>query len=198
LGKCSQCNKPAVFKYNDGSELCVEHHLMMQKAESLRLSMMASYVNALRDDIEAGTGIPPGCLARMKIPNITFNGDTLTLNNINVSGSTIGAINTGTIKNLDVSISLLRGKGESELAESIKELIQAIIYSNEIQEDLKNEIAQQLEFLVAQVSADPSNRNIGVVKSVLARMPSLICVTASLITIWDKLEPLLKSAFGTN
>lgn len=194
MTKCSQCDKPAVVYYGD-SGLCVEHHLMMQQAAYLQQSMLAAQVNQIRAEIEAGTGMLVR-LPRIEIPKPPFIGDSLTLNNISVAGSTIGAINTGTIQSLDVSITLMRNRGESELAAGVKELTEAILKSNEVQESAKNEITEQLAYLVAQVTAEKNNRSMGVVKSILAGIRNSISVATSLLAIWDKVQPLFQSAFG--
>lgn len=192
--KCSQCDKPAIVKYGD-LDLCVEHYLKMQQAAYLQLSMLAANLNVVRSEIEAGTG---GLVAlpRMEIPPPPFIGDSLTLHNINVSGSTIGAINTGTIQNLDGSITLMQSRGEGDLAAAIKELTEAIIRSNEVNESAKNEIVEQLEFLVAQATSEKQKRSIGLVKSALAGIRNLVCVAAGLFAIWDRVEPLFRAAFG--
>jgi hypothetical protein len=195
MAKCSQCDKPAVVEY-DGIPLCVEHHLKMQQATYLQMSMLAANLNFLQAKISAGTGgiIPP---TRMEIPPPPFIGDNFTLNNINVSESTIGTINTGTVKNLDASITLMQSRGEGDLAAAVKELTQALVDSKETEESVRKEIAEQLEFLVAQATAEPKNRSIGVVKGVLAGIRNSISVAAGLITIWDKVEPLIRAALGT-
>jgi len=173
--------------------LCVEHHLKMQQATYLQVSMNAANLNFIRGQIEASTGVP---LSQMEVPPPPFIGDNLTLNNINVSNSTIGAINTGTIQNLDTSITIMKNRGEDDLGKAIAELTEALINSNEVNDAMKREIAEQLEFLVAQATADERNRSIGVVKSTLIGLRNSISIVAGLLTIWERLEPLFRSAFG--
>ena len=73
---------------------------MIQEAAYLQFSMLAAHKNNLAAEIEAGIGyIMP--VPRITIPPPPIRGNKLTLNNINVNNSTIGAINTGTIANLD-------------------------------------------------------------------------------------------------
>jgi uncharacterized BrkB/YihY/UPF0761 family membrane protein len=115
-----------------------------------------------------------------------------------VTGSNVTLINARTIQNLDASITVMQSRGEGELAQAVKKLTEAILESNEIEKSVKNEIAEQLEFLVAQTTAEPQNRSIGigVVKSILAGMRGSLSVSASLLTIWDRLEHLIKVALG--
>jgi hypothetical protein len=169
---------------------------MLQQAAYLQQTMLAAFQNLLAAELDAGAGYlirHP----RIEIPKPPpFIGGSLTLNNISVSGSTIGAINTGTIQTIDASITVLRSGGESDLAAAVKRLTEAIIASNEINDSLKNEIAEQLAFLSAEAATKPENRSVGIIKSVLAGIRDSISVAAGLITIWDKVEPVFKTAFG--
>ena len=70
----------------------------------------------------------------------------------------------------------MQNRGEGDLAVAIKELTEAILRSNEVNESAKNEIAEQLDFLVTQVTAEPQNRSIGMVKSILAGIRDSISV----------------------
>lgn len=192
--KCSQCERPAIVKYCDLG-LCVQHYLMMKQAEYLEFSMLTAGLNFLRSQISVGTGgLTPH--TPIEIPRPPFIGDSFTLNNINVAESTIGAINTGTIGNIDVGITMMQNQGQGDLAIAIKGLTEAILKSNELNESTKNEIAEQLEFLIAQVTAEPHNRSTAVVKSILAGIRDSISTAAGLLTLWERIEPLLRTAFG--
>ena len=52
---CTQCGKAAVVSYN-GNNLCVEHHLMVQQATYLQISMLNTHLNRIEQDIDRGTG----------------------------------------------------------------------------------------------------------------------------------------------
>jgi hypothetical protein len=189
--KCSQCDKPAF----GNSGLCVEYYLMAQQATYLHVYMLSKQLNYLTDELEAEDG------GLVKFPHIEmapppFIGNNLTLNNINVTKSTLGAINTGTIQNLDAGITLMQSSGESEIAKAVQQLSQAIVDSNEINASLKNEIAEQLEFLTAQILVEKQKRSIGTVRSVLSGIRDVISISAGLLMIWDKVEPLFRAAFG--
>jgi hypothetical protein len=170
---------------------------MMQQASYLQQSQLAAHLNYLEEEIAGGTGyiLPP---TRIEIPRPPFMGDMLTLNNINVSNSTVGAINTGTVQQLDASITLLQSKGEVEIASALKDLTQGIVDSNEIEASAKDEMAQQLAFLVGQLQAQRKQRSIGVAKSVLSGIGAMLGHAVTLTTLWEKLRPLIEKAlFGT-
>ena len=157
--------------------------------------MAAAQYNVIQEQLSAGTGglMPP---KRIIIPPPPSSGDNYTFNNISVTESNIGAINTATAANIDASITIMQNQGNNELAVAITELTQAIIDSKEIEQAAKNEIAEQLQFLVAQVTAEPSNRSLGLVKGILIGIRNTISTATSLLTIWDKMEPLIKMYLG--
>lgn len=194
MAKCTQCDKPAVVNYY-GSDLCVDHYWTMVKAGYLQIYALSKQLDRIRAELEAGSG---GLVkfARMEMAPPPFMDDNITLNNINVSGDKITLINARTIQNLDASVDVMQSRGETELADAIKRLTEAIIESNEIEKSVKNEIAEQLEFLVAQATAEAQDRSIGVVKGLLAGIKSSISVAAGLLTIWNNVEPTIKAAFG--
>jgi hypothetical protein len=90
----------------------------------------------------------------------------------------------------------MQNRGDSELAKAVKELTQAVLDDKQITNDLKKEIAEQLEFLVAEAVADREKRRVGVIKGVMSHIGKAISISAALLTIWDKVEPLLRMTFG--
>ena len=188
--KCSQCDKPSVM-----GDLCVDHYLKLQQAIYLQYSMAANTYNVLEEQLSAGTGglIPPKRIKMHPPPSL---GDNYTFNNISVTESNVGAINTDSAANIDASITIMKSQGNNDLAVAITELTQAIIDSREIEQATKNEIAEQLQFLVAQTTAEPSNRSLGLVKGILTGIRNTVSTTASLLATWDKIEPLIKMYLG--
>ncbi|MFC1902452.1 hypothetical protein ACFLX4_00070 [Chloroflexota bacterium] len=194
MTKCSQCGKPAVINYGDLA-LCAEHYYKVMQADYWRFTILAIHRNFIYSRLEADEGglVP---FPRIEIPPPLSLGDEFTFNNINVDGSMIGAINTGTVKNLDASITIMRSHGDSDLATAIAELTEAVIKSKEVNDSAKDEINEQLEFLIAQVTSEAQNRSIGLIKSVLAGIRDSISVAAGLLAIWGKVEPLIRAALG--
>jgi len=190
VAKCSQCDKPAVM-----DDLCVDHYFKLQQAIYLQYSMLAAQYNVLEDQFSDGTGgiIPP---KRIKVHPLPSFGDNYTFNNISITESNVGAINTDSAANIDASITIMKSQGNSDLAIAITELTQAIIDSREIEQATKNEIAEQLQFLVAQTTAEPSNRSLGLVKGILTGIRDTVSTAASLLVTWDKVEPLIRMYLG--
>jgi len=191
---CSQCGKPAVINFG-GHDLCVDHWLKLQQANYLQSSLVAAQFNLTAEQLDRATG---GIVrtSRIELPRVPFIGDTLTLNNINISGSNVGAINTVTVQNLDASITVAETQGQTDLANAVNKLAQAVVDNTEINVAMKDEIAEQLTYLMSQVMAKPEDRSKGIIRSVLNGLKDSISITASLLTIWNKVEPLLHAALG--
>ena len=191
MAQCSQCGRPAIVNLL-GHDLCVEHYRMMQKILRGQFRMEAANLNYTREQIEAAGGMP-GLLPKYQIPSSPSN---LTLTNITVSGGNVGVINTGTVQRLDSSITVMRERGNDDLARAIKELTNAVIASQQVNDSAKNEILEQLDFLADQVMSEAGTRRTGTIKSILAGMKDTLSVAANLVVLWDRLGPLLRGAFG--
>ena len=188
---CSQCDTPAM----PGFWLCVQHYLMFQQAQWLGFTQTAAIFNQMERQIAIGHGglIPPNYI---EIPPPPSMGDNLTFNNINVTDSQVGLVNTGTIKRiqrLDASITIFAAKDNDELAEALKCFTQRL-FDSEVAPSAKEEIAQQLEYLVAQAQAEPTQRSPGINKSVLAGIEQATATLEPLVKAWANLKPLLKTA----
>jgi hypothetical protein len=199
--KCHQCGKPAIVKYGK-TPLCVEcYHkmaqaaFMEQQAQHNKLSWLASQYNIVQQDLWAGSGglLP---LKQMVIPQPPSAGINYTYTNIQVSDSAIGVINPGILYTIDTSIDVMQNRGETELAKAVKELTQAVLDDKQITDDLRNQIAEQLEFLVAEAVADKEKRRTSIIKGVMTQIGKAITISAALLTIWGKVEPLFRATFG--
>jgi len=151
--------------------------------------------NMLSAQIDSGMGYM-GPSERIQIPPPPVMGATTTHNYISISESTIGVLNTGTIRNLNNGIGLLETQGLGQIAAAIKEFTEAADRSTEIADTAKKEIIEQLDVLVAHLTASPQERSTGLIKSILGGVRDSVCTAAALIALWDKLIPLVQSYIG--
>ncbi len=198
MGKCSQCGKPAIGECGN-TPLCVDcfnkmtqANFMEQQIRHNQLSWLASNQNFIQQALSAGTGglIPPKFMA---IPQPPSTGINYTYNNIQVSDSAVGVINPGTLYTIDTSIDVMQSHGDNELATAIQELTQEVVNSKDIQDDIKKEITELLQFVASEGSVSKDTRNKSVIKPVLDRLGKLIPVATAAWSIWEKFQPLLQS-----
>lgn len=201
--KCSQCDKPAITKYADKIPLCADCYHKVAQADFMeqqtmhnRLSWIASNLNFTEQQLYAGHGglLP---LKQMIIPQPPSTGSSYTFSQIQVSDSNVGVINPGTLFALNTSIEVMQNRGDSELAKAVKELTQAVLDDKQITDDLKKEIAEQLEFLVTEALASKDKQRRGLIKTVINNISQSIAPFGTLLTIWNNLGPLLRAYFGS-
>lgn len=198
--KCYNCDKPAFAKYGN-TPLCVDCYCKVADANFLeqqtmhnRQSWLASQLNYTEQQLYSETGglLPP---TQMTIPKPPSAGSSYTFSQIQVSDSNVGVINPGTLLALNTSIEVMQNRGDSELANAVKELSEAVIADKQITDDLKEEITEQLELLVAEALAGKDKRK-GLARSVMNSISQSAATVSGLLTIWNHLLPLLQSHFG--
>jgi hypothetical protein len=198
--KCIQCVRIATVKIEE-RPLCIDcsHKLaqvrfMEQQTLHNQLSWQASNLNFVEQQLYVGAGgLLPLTQMRIPPPPISTN---YSFQEIKVSDSSVGVINTGRLINLDTSIQVFNNRGDKELAKSIKDLTQAVVDSNELNEQLKKEIVEQLDFIVTEAFANKESQRKGMVKKTLDNISQSLGTVASLMTIWNILSPLLVTYFG--
>ena len=178
--KCSQCDKPAIIIYADKIPLCADCYHKVAQANFIeqqtthnRLSWVASNLNFIEEHLYVGHGglIP---LKQTTIPQPPSAGINYAYTNIQVSDSAVGVINPGTLYTISTSIDVMQNRGDNELAAAIKDLTQEVVNSKEIQDDVRKEITELLQYLASAASTDKDTQNKSVVKQVLERLEKLL------------------------
>jgi hypothetical protein len=107
--------------------------------------------------------------------------------NINL-GSQVGTINA--------AVTVIAEQGQSEVANAIRELSEAILRSNAMQDSQKQEALQVVTDLAKQAEAKPEARSKGTVKALIAGLPTLIKAATDLTALWEKWGPIIRAHFG--
>lgn len=107
--------------------------------------------------------------------------------NINL-GSQVGTINA--------AVTVIAQQGQSDLAIAIRELSEAILRSNAMQDSQKEEALQVVSDLAKQAEFKPEARSKGTVKALVAGLPHLIGLAADVTVLWDKYAPIIRAFFG--
>ena len=191
---CSQCGKPAVFILGD-HPICIDCNYKLKQSQWMVFAQAATMMNIADNDLSAMFGsmhmpnqvkIPPA-----PIPPIHYNNQT-----VNVTGGTVGAINFGNVNEIQVSLQALTQNGETGVADAMASLTNAILQSDEIAEDQKNELLEKVAFLSSQATATPAERKPGMIKSMVSAVKEGAGAVASVAGAWAAVEPLLAGHFG--
>jgi hypothetical protein len=191
--KCFQCDKPAVIKYGEGKEillLCLDCNLKYQQAIEMAQRRNAEMINYLTGQMESQVGMY-GMFPRYQVTSPVIHKGDIKLNNINVSNSIVGAINTGVVQSIDVSLSVIKNQGEPEVVDAIKSLTEQLIKSNDINETQKNDILEQLSFVSDQLAKPKESRKWSLIKPVFTTIGSALSGFSNLLSAWEKLRSLI-------
>ena len=191
--QCSQCEKPAIRQI-DNHPLCVDHSHKMQEVLERQEAQYARHINYLTTEMEVMTGLS-GVLPRHELPKTPIQTGPVTLHNISIDRSIIGAVNMGNIQKLDVAIDHIKNGGDSDLVEELKKFTAAVMSTTDVQLAKKNAIIEHLAHLSQQVATPRQARQNALVRTVIEGLERLVNFSASLITHWQVIRPLLERQF---
>jgi hypothetical protein len=151
-----------------------------------------NYLTAEMESMVGMSGILPKYPERR--PVIQTGG--ITLNNIHVTNSEIGVLNTGIIENVDATVSVLKREGGEELANAIAALTEAVIQSGEIANDQKNQIMELLSTLSEEAVAPADKRKSAVAKTLLSDLSNILGGVKALTDVWVTAKEIITTVFG--
>lgn len=195
MTECNQCGKPAVKNYN-GHPLCVACWSQVQgidikqRDQLIREAVMhMQEIQALENQMYTSVGLNPPPpkydFSHLRVPQPNI------YNNINVENSVVGAINTGEVQNIDIAMGDISAQGQKEIANSIKELTEAILETTELNEVQKNEALENISYLSTQAALPKDQRKKGVIKAALHGLKEVVSTSNGVIGLWQKVEPIL-------
>lgn len=155
----------------------------------------AAMLNFAAQELDAVVGFgPPSpqiAIPRPPVPPINYNNQTVT-----VTGGQVGAINFGNVDEIQVHLQAMTRNGEAGVADALAALTTAVLNNNEVDQNAKNELLEQLAFISQQASAKPEERKPGAIKAMLSAVKEGAGAITSAAGAWEALEPLLKGHFG--
>lgn len=136
-------------------------------------------LNQALDEIDVTTGmylgegrIPVAALAKAM-------GRPVTNNNIRISNSSVGVLNTGDLAKINAVVTITEGSDAEELGRSIRDFAQAVAESVELTRESKQEIGELLSALSEQVAGRRSRPVVGsLLKELGARVQSISALWA--------------------
>jgi uncharacterized FlaG/YvyC family protein len=196
---CDQCGKPVIVNVNK-HPLCVSCYALLQQTETARveanndyLRLLSAQINHELDQMNMAFGIPMN-LGRIQIPQRAgqqYN----TVHSVRVEGGTVGAINTGEAQSIAVAIGTSEKQGNKDLAAALTEFTNELTKA-QIDNSQKCEMGEQLAALSEELTKPTETRRRAVVAPMLDALSKAVVVSTGLVTLWERLHPLLKQAFG--
>lgn len=195
---CYHCKKPSLYQVPLDETVvtfCLDCYFKFAQIRQQEVENAERQINDCRDQIWAISGLPPrGPRFPPRPQPVIFQGNKLT--NINVNHSVVGTINTGSIGTVDQSISAIIQLGEPELAEAIKSLSEAILGSNDLTQNQKNEIIESLSVISKEAASPKEVKQNTVALSLLEKVMKTTSIATDIVDICQKWWPVLLSAFN--
>ena len=152
------------------------------------------WLNYLHDEMAATVGVLPiGARFPPRPRPLILSG--VKMNNINVSNSVVGTINTGTIGVIDQSISALAHTGATDLAQAVKELSEAILRSGDLTSNQKNEVVEGLSVVAEEAAAPQERRRNAVARAIIQNAEKITSLANDITDVCQKWWPVLMAAF---
>ena len=194
--KCHNCEKNAIYWVGQTRKsavpLCLDCYIRLRNVTERELESHERAINFLTSHMESVVGLP-GILPRYPEPRRVIHTGAMTLNNIHVSNSQIGVLNTGTLQNVDATVTVLKAEGNAQLASAVTALAQAVIVSAELANETKNQALELLGALAAEAVAPKEKRKTSVIRAMISELSSILGGVAALNALWDKAKALAET-----
>lgn len=193
---CEQCGRPAFYDAQ-GHLLCLDCNYKREQIEQMQFARTVAALNFTTQEFHRMSGqsglVPPP--PQMRLPQPTIYAGSTTLNHIKVDRSTIGAINTGHVQVLDAAVTHFRDAGNSDLADKLRDLSQAVVNATDVAKGAQEEVIELLAYLTKEAAKPLQQRSKPVGKSIMSRLGELLKASQGLASLWETVRPLLENLF---
>ena len=175
--------------------LCLDCYFKLSQIQQRDLENNERVLNYLSDEIAAQVGMRPMGPRFPRRPQPVHVGG-IKLNNISVSNSVVGTINTGSIGSVDQSISALVQLGKPALADAIKSLSEAILQSADLTRNQRNELVEIMNVLAKEAATPKEARRSTVTQTLLDKAMRITSLANDITDVCQKWWPVLVAAIG--
>ena len=192
--KCHQCDRPAFYLTGDNNNipLCLDCYAKLSHISNMQFLLDAAMMNQALEGIEMMTGLPNSGVRVPVHALAQAMRRSQTLNNIHISQSQIGVLNTGSIQRIDAAITLSKGSDAEEIGAQIRYLTEAVAQSKELDARQQNEIIELTETLAEEVVGKRKSATITAVVKAITEKVSGVAVLAGVVDkLWQLIKPWL-------
>lgn len=188
--KCVNCTKSAVYSY-EKIPLCLDCYIRMRELNLREIEMIERQSNFLIDQMEGVCGVYG--LPRYPERRMIIQSGGVTLNNIHVTNSEIGVLNTGAVQTIDSTLTVLKSEGNNELAVALQKLSEAVIRAGDLTNNQKNEALELIGAMSEETVAPAPKRKLAVIKAMLAQTASTLAGVASVASAFENAKAAISA-----
>ncbi|PNU04591.1 hypothetical protein A8V01_19475 [Novosphingobium guangzhouense] len=170
------------------SPFCLNCYSQYKQLQHMDFAQNLAMLNIANQDFADVLGMPH--LAKpVQIPPAPFHYNYN--QSVTITDSTVGSVNLGTAKDIQVAIKTMEQNGEPGLGEALSGLLKAVVAAPDATSAQKNELLEQIEALTQQVNAKPEERKAGIIKPMFAALKEGAAAISGVAGAWTAVEPLL-------
>jgi hypothetical protein len=177
---------------DDNVPLCLDCYEKAHRIHAVEFLKNAMMLNQALDDMDEMTGMISnrGRLPVHEFARAITGGHTL--NNISITNSQVGVLNTGAIERIDAAITLSRGSDAAVVAEKLKSLIELVANSEELTDKEKNEVVELAETISEEIVGQRKPATIAaVMRSLKEKVSGSLAIAAAADELWKAIQTIL-------
>jgi hypothetical protein len=159
----------------------------MEQADTRMRKVIGDIRRDLEIRIREQQAFPPSKAIAPKSPSVPIQ---LHIQNANISNLNLGT-QMGTI-NAALQLLSTEGKNHQALADAIKQLTEAVVADRQLNDEQKHEAVEALSVLASDAK---SGKVTVTTKALVSWLPTVVGLSADLMTVWDKVGPALLAFF---
>lgn len=193
---CTQCHAAPIMCSVQGHHLCLscatKFESMLASQASRRdteFRQQAATLNFLSDQM--GHFLPGMTRPRLNLPPAAVHAQHID-QSITVDRSVVGAINTGTIRDLTVSLDKISQTAGEDVAAQVRELVTAVTAAMEFSATDRQQILEHLTAISEQAARPPESRQTSVLGSLKTNLDRWLTPSAKCASLWSAICATLR------
>jgi hypothetical protein len=193
--KCHQCERPAFYELEGRIRVCLDCYYKINQIHNIQFLQNAAMANQALDDMDMISGMRTvgGRVPIAALAAATRGADRTVYNNIKISQSTVGVINTGDLAKIDAVITLTKETDAEQIGVYLQELTQVILDSQKSTIADRQELIDLIKSLAEQIQ---SARKKSVTLSLLKGIEERIQTISAAIPVYEKMKPIVEALYS--
>jgi hypothetical protein len=196
--QCCQCSRPSFWTVGDDKTslpLCLACYSIFEHTQAMKFLMNAAMLNNAAHQMDAVMPVGPmhKPIPVAEIARAMSKADTF--NNIRISNSTVGAVNTGNLARINAAIEITKGQPTEEFGARLKLLTEAIANSNEASAEVRKDLEDLTRAIADQVLVERSTSSV-VTSTLFERLVTLSSGTTKILAAAEQLHAAWHTLVG--